>query len=741
MAIFQSDAKALLKRLADKTYDSSQERDQLLAQLAATEGLKARDVAWMLFRPDRAYRESVVGLLKQIGDPETADVVIAQCEGKPEAAVRSAAATLFSLGISGTEKRLAQLATSGAPETQDIVRRLILEAPVSPGLEPVLWQLALTGRPESRLAFLTRLASGQVDGRTLPHWQKLARDESKAIREKAITVIGQHDPRGSVDLLVEQLPLVEYATQQYLVQALTAAAAGQGPEFADRLLPLIASGEAQTRSAVLNILVGMPDRREVVKRYIIFSKTLAGWARDRALESMAAFGSDLLEPTIELLADPDDEVRASALQVATSFEDPRILSATIGLLKDPDWWIRITAAETLGRLKDPQAVPALVEALKDDETRWSAVEALGRIGDVSAAPALSQLLQDPAPEVRIEVIQALGHFNHPQMINFVQNVAKQDTSRAVRARALELAQEMAARSQTPLADEEALKKAAHAARTGADEPKLNSLLVATRNTGASDLHVSIDQPPVLRLASDLVRAQGEPFTAARTEPLLREILSESQLETLDEDHQLDFCHFIPNAGRYRGNIFRDQKGLNGVFRVIPERPPTIAEIGLPGHLTEIADYHQGLVIVCGPVGVREVDDAGGPRQPLQRDPPRPRPDDGGPGRVRPPLQELPGQPARGGVGHGIVRPGPAGGVAGGPGHHRHRRAPGQRERLAGPHRGGDRPHRSRDPQLHLGGEGGRSDRLLLPGRRAGPGEDRAVGVAEVRDRPAAASGP
>jgi twitching motility protein PilT len=42
--------------------------------------------------------------------------------------------------------------------------------------------------------------------------------------------------------------------------------------------------------------------------------------------------------------------------------------------------------------------------------------------------------------------------------------------------------------------------------------------------------------------------------------------------------------------------------LNGVFRVIPEQPPTITEIGLPGHLAEIADYHQGLVLICGPAG-------------------------------------------------------------------------------------------------------------------------------------------
>ena len=120
----------------------------------------------------------------------------------------------------------------------------------------------------------------------------------------------------------------------------------------------MAAGDAGTRSVVLKILLGMKDRREVVRRYIMFSKTLAGWARDRALESMRAFGEDLLEPTIELLADPDQEVRASAMLVAQSFEDPRIVPATIGLLKDPDWWIRITAAETLGRLKDPRGVAA-----------------------------------------------------------------------------------------------------------------------------------------------------------------------------------------------------------------------------------------------------------------------------------------------------------------------------------------------------------------------------------------------
>ena len=113
MAIFQSDARLLLKRLADKSFQTSQERDQLLAQLAAAEGLKAKDVTWMLFRPDRAYRDAVVPLLRRLADPETVEAVLAECKGKPEAAVRSAAGTLFALGVPGTEQRLAEIAVHG----------------------------------------------------------------------------------------------------------------------------------------------------------------------------------------------------------------------------------------------------------------------------------------------------------------------------------------------------------------------------------------------------------------------------------------------------------------------------------------------------------------------------------------------------------------------------------------------------------------------------------------------------
>jgi twitching motility protein PilT len=608
MALFSSDVKETVKRLANKEFNSTEERDEMLNRLATSEGVRARDVTWMLFRPDRALRDGGVKILAKIRDAETVDVFIGESKSKPEAAMRAAVATLFGLGIPGIEARLAQLIGPAEKETKEtremreLAQKIILEAPMSRTLEPILWQLESKASEEERVLYLNKLATGEVDERAIPKWQKLARDGNPHIREKALEFLATQAPASSIPLFVDQLPTASYAVQQMIVGALTRAAVGRGPEFADQLLPLIASGEASTRTSVMKILMAIGDPAEIIKRYVRFSKTLAGFVRDRALDSIRAFGDELIDPVVELLSDPDEDVRAAAIGVASVFDDPRIVPATITLLKDSDWWIRIAAADALGRLKDPRAVEPLIAALADPDLKWSAVDALGRIADPRALNALGQLLADPAPDVRIEVLQALKHFTHQAVPQVVMKVATSDPDRNVRTRALDILDEIAKRDQLSQADVANVRTNALVARAGQGDPTLHALLMATRNGGGSDFHLSVDQPPIIRLSAELVRAQGEPFTPQQTEEMLREILTEKQWETLEKTHQLDFCYTIPQGGRYRGNVFFDHKGYNGVFRVIPEKPPTINELGLPGQLSEIADYHQGLVIVCGPSG-------------------------------------------------------------------------------------------------------------------------------------------
>ena len=600
---FQSSATEALKQIHKGSFESSSQRDELIETvLAGGEEFRAKDVMWMLFRPDRAIRDAGVKLLQPHRTAQTFDVFIATSKGVPEAALRTAGGAFFSLGIPGVEKSLEELADGKKKDAAETVRQILLGAPASRALAPLVWRVSMTGSLRDRLQFLDRLATYEFSETNIQRWQHLARSDEKEIREKALEVLATHAPETSLDLIVAELPRAGYGVQQHLIDALSRMASSASVDFADKILPLMASGDASTRSAVIKILVGMENRPEMVRRYLGFSKTLAGWARDRALESMREFGNEILVPAIELLSEPDLDVRAAALAVVGAFDDPRVVDGVVPLLKDPDWWLRVSAADTLGRLKDPRAIQPLTEALDDDETRWAAVEALGQIGHASALPVLGGLLKDPAAEIRIEVLLAFRNFRHPKILAALQQVAANDPDRFVRGRALEIAEEVAARENTELPEAERLRAAALQAQVGQGEPRLHSLLVGTRNQQASDLHIAVGQPPMVRLASDLFKVKGDPFTPEDTSSMLREILTEDQWQRLETDQQLDLCYYIPRAGRYRGNLFYDHRGLNAVFRVIPEKPPTIAEIGLPSWLTEIADYHQGLVVVCGPAG-------------------------------------------------------------------------------------------------------------------------------------------
>jgi twitching motility protein PilT len=605
MALFSSDLKDTVKRLANKEFATTEERDELLVRLATAEGLRSRDVVWLLFRPDRALRDAGAKILPRVADAEVLDVFLAEAKAKPEAAMRAATAVFFSLGLPGIEQRLAAIIQ--APETketrdvQQTARRIVLEMPPTKSLEALLWTLEATAFDDRQL-IVDKLAQLDVDPRSLPRWQQLARDGDRAIADRALEVIAAKAATAAVPLLVEQLPKASYTVQQRIAEALKRIAGQRGPEFAEQLLPLVASGHAATRTAVLKILVGIGDRHDVIKRYVNFARTLPGFVRGRALDSLREFGDELIEPMIELLGDADEETRAAAIGIASVFDDVRIVPSTIPLLKDPDWWIRIAAADTLGRLKDPRAVEPLIAALGDPDVRWTAVEALGRIADPRALNALGKMLADPAPNVRIEVLEALKGFNHPQVPQVLTKVATADADRNVRAHALAILDDLAKDDAAKAQQVAGVREQALRARSTQGEPRLHTFLVNTRNSGASDFHLTVEQPPVVRVAAELLRAQAEAFTAADTEAMLREILTEAQWETLQTHHQLDFCYTIPQGGRYRGNVFVDHRGYHGVFRVIPDMPPTIQELGLPAHLAEIADYHQGLVLICGPSG-------------------------------------------------------------------------------------------------------------------------------------------
>ena len=136
-----------------------------------------------------------------------------------------------------------------------------------------------------------------------------------------------------------------------------------------------------------------------------------------------------------------------------------------------------------------------------------------------------------------------------------------------------------------------------------DAPRgLDRLLAHTLRSGASDLHVHSGAAVKLRTHGQLADLAPEPVDAQTAERLVLEILEPEQAAILREKGQVDFAYELADVGRFRGSAYRQQRGMDAVFRAIPPRPPTLEELGLPSSLARFANFHQGMVLLTGPAG-------------------------------------------------------------------------------------------------------------------------------------------
>jgi twitching motility protein PilT len=136
-----------------------------------------------------------------------------------------------------------------------------------------------------------------------------------------------------------------------------------------------------------------------------------------------------------------------------------------------------------------------------------------------------------------------------------------------------------------------------------DAPRaLDRLLERALRVGASDLHVHSGSPLKIRVHGQMYDIEGGTLAARTAERLILEILTPEQLQALRDSGQVDFAYTLAGKGRFRSNAYRQQRGIDAVFRVIPPRPPSLTELGLPTTLARLSNYHQGMVLLTGPAG-------------------------------------------------------------------------------------------------------------------------------------------
>ncbi|MEI8026800.1 MAG: PilT/PilU family type 4a pilus ATPase [Pseudomonadota bacterium] len=131
---------------------------------------------------------------------------------------------------------------------------------------------------------------------------------------------------------------------------------------------------------------------------------------------------------------------------------------------------------------------------------------------------------------------------------------------------------------------------------------IDSLLRHMMAKKASDLHLTLTQPPVLRVDGEVERQEMPLLDAATMERYLLPIMPPKNREEFSSANDTDFAYELPGVGRFRVNMFRDGYGVGAVLRQIPAKILTAEQLKLPKAITDFCALTKGLVLVTGPTG-------------------------------------------------------------------------------------------------------------------------------------------
>lgn len=136
----------------------------------------------------------------------------------------------------------------------------------------------------------------------------------------------------------------------------------------------------------------------------------------------------------------------------------------------------------------------------------------------------------------------------------------------------------------------------------AENVHIDDLLREATERSASDLHLSVGLPPVIRIDGKLVRMDYSPLTPNEIQRLVYDILKTDHIQWFEKTHELDFSYGVRDVGRFRVNIYRQRGSVGAAFRSIPNQIPSFEQLRLPNVLRNLCRKHSGLILVTGPTG-------------------------------------------------------------------------------------------------------------------------------------------
>jgi len=133
-------------------------------------------------------------------------------------------------------------------------------------------------------------------------------------------------------------------------------------------------------------------------------------------------------------------------------------------------------------------------------------------------------------------------------------------------------------------------------------PTIQDFLRLVLEKGGTDLHITAESPPVIRVNGVLMRLPFPPLSSTDTKNLCYSLLTDNQRLRFEEARELDFSFGIRGLSRFRGNLFLQRGAVGGAFRLIPYSAMSLSALGLPPVVGELTKLPRGLVLVTGPTG-------------------------------------------------------------------------------------------------------------------------------------------
>jgi twitching motility protein PilT len=132
--------------------------------------------------------------------------------------------------------------------------------------------------------------------------------------------------------------------------------------------------------------------------------------------------------------------------------------------------------------------------------------------------------------------------------------------------------------------------------------EIDKLFLMMSKTGASDLHLKVGSPPILRINKQVRRLEASPLTGEGIRELVWGIMSERARRGFEGSGSADFAHSVTGVGRFRVNVFRQRGSLSVAARRVSYDIPGFDDLHLPGGVRQIARFEQGLSIIAGATG-------------------------------------------------------------------------------------------------------------------------------------------